>query len=179
MQDVNTGSNEVRKRDLDELFGRLYLKLRSLASRVSWNSSNPTLNPTALVHEAYLKLLKDPPDLSSKSYEETIALFANAMRQILIDAARRRMAQKREAVSAPEGADLLVEDVLTLKGVLEDLERDHPRQSRIVDCRFYLGMTVNETATALNLSEATVEREWREAKARLGSKISTSAGAGA
>lgn len=179
MQHPTGVSSELQKRNLDELFGRLYSSLRTLASRISWNASNRTLNPTALVHEAYLKLLKDPPDFSSKSYEETIALFANAMRQILIDAARRKMAQKREPVGSPESADLLLEDVLTLKGVLAELERENPRQSRIVDCRFYLGMTVNETAAALNLSDATVEREWRQAKARLGSRISaTAAGAG-
>ncbi|MGI8744056.1 MAG: sigma-70 family RNA polymerase sigma factor [Bryobacteraceae bacterium] len=169
---------EEQRRALDELFSRLYKKIRQLASRVRWNGANPTLNPTALVHEAYLKLLKDPPDFLSKCntgknacatpYDEAIAIFANAMRQILIDAARRKSAQKRAPAGLPEKTAVSVEDALTVAGLLEDLKRENPRQGQIVDCRFYLGMTVEETAAALNLSSTMVEREWREAKAWLG-----------
>lgn len=157
--------------DLDALFSRLYEKIRRLASRIRWSGTNPTLNPTALVHEAYLKLMKDPPDLASKSYEEVIAVFAHAMRQILIDAARRKGAQKRAPAGLPDKADLPVEDALTLDIVLEKLERENALQARIVQCRFLLGMTVDETAAALGISKTTVEREWRDAKASLSHKI--------
>jgi RNA polymerase sigma factor (TIGR02999 family) len=156
---------------LDDLFGRLYSKIRQLASRVRWKGANPTLNATALAHEAYLKLLKDPPDLASKSSDEVIAVFANAMRQILIDAARRKKAQKRDPVSAPENTPLPVEDALTIDALAQDLKRENPRQGQVVDCRFYLGMTVDETAAALGLSKTMVEREWREARARLGARV--------
>jgi RNA polymerase sigma factor (TIGR02999 family) len=181
MLDVPRARDGAPKRALDELFTRLYITIKDLAARVRWGSSrssSPTLNPTALVHEAYLKLLHDPPDFSSKSSEEAIAIFANAMRQILIDTARRNSAQKRAPLSSPEvAASLSVEDALTLKALLDDLGREHPRQGRIVDCRFFLGMTLAETAAALNVSTATVEREWRDAKNRLGSRMSKAAGA--
>jgi RNA polymerase sigma factor (TIGR02999 family) len=160
---------------LDDLFIRLYKKIRSLASRLQWRGTNPTLGPTALANETYLKLLKDPPDFGSKSPEEVIAVFANAMRQILVDAARRKHAQKRDADSSREQTTPRVEDALTdwltVDAVLADLEHENSRQRQIVDCRFYLGMTVDETAAALNLSPTTIEREWREARARLGYQI--------
>src|ERR1700722_15848522 len=81
---------------LDDLFTRKYKEIRHLASRLQWKGGNPTLGPTALAHEVYEKLLKDPPDLESKSWNEVIAVFANAMRQILVDAARRKKARKRD-----------------------------------------------------------------------------------
>jgi RNA polymerase sigma factor (TIGR02999 family) len=159
------------KRKLDELFSRLYNKIRDLAARIRWRGENPTLNPTALAHEAYLKLLKSPPDLAAKTSEEVIAVFANAMRQILIDAARRRKAKKRAPAAAPENLDSPVDDALALEQIVESLNRENPRLGRIVDCRFYLGMTVEETAAALQLSATMVERDWREAKAYLGGKL--------
>jgi RNA polymerase sigma factor (TIGR02999 family) len=156
---------------LDELFSRLYDKIRLLASRVRWSGTNPTLNPTALAHEAYMRLLKQPRDLSSKSYDEVIAIFANTMRQILVDGARRKHAQKRVPVSFPEPANLPAEEAITLDLALAELERANPVQGRIVQCRFLLGMTVDEAAAALGISKRTVEREWQEAKAHLGQKI--------
>lgn len=156
---------------LDELFTRLYDKIRRLAARVRWSGSNPTLSPTALAHEAYLKLRKDPPDLTARSYEEVIAIFAHAMHQILIDAARRKGAQKRAIVNSPDTPDLPIEDAITIAAAIEGLERENPAQARIVQCRFLLGMTVDETAAALGFSKRSVEREWHDAKARLTSRI--------
>jgi RNA polymerase sigma factor (TIGR02999 family) len=165
------GSDANDRRMLDERFTELYDKIRRLAARVRWNGSNSTLNPTALAHEAYLKLQKDPPDLATKSYDEIIAIFSNAMRQILIDAARRKGAQKRIVSSRGEMADLPIEDAITVTATLEKLEHENPAQARIVQCRFLLGMTVDETAAALGISKRTVERQWQEAKARLLSEI--------
>ena len=159
------------RRALDKLFTELYDKIRRLASRVRWNAANPTLNPTALAHEAYLKLRNDPPDFSTKSYNEVIAIFANAMHQILIDAARRKGAQKRIAGSLPEKAELPIEDAITVAEALKALEGENPAQARIAQCRFLLGMSVDETAAALGISKRTVERQWQEARARLGGKI--------
>lgn len=156
---------------LDELFDRLYNKIRVLAARTRWNGTNPTLNPTALAHEAYLKLRKDPPEFAAKSHDEIIGIFANAMHQILIDAARRKSAQKRVVLDAPERTDLPIEDALTIAATLEKLEAENRRQAQIVRCRFLLGMTAEETAAAMGIGKRTVEREWQEAKVRLSSKL--------
>ncbi len=156
---------------LDELFTELYNKIRILAARVRWSGTNQTLNPTALAHEAYLKLRKDPPELAAKSYDEVIGIFANAMHQILIDAARRKSAQKRIALDFPEKTELPIEDAITVATSLEKLELGNPRQAQIVRCRFLLGMTADETAAALCLGKRTVEREWQDAKAFLSGKI--------
>jgi RNA polymerase sigma factor (TIGR02999 family) len=156
---------------LDELFTRLYNKIRILASRTRWSGGNPTLNPTALAHEAYIKLRKAPPELGAKSYDEVVGVFANAMHQILIDAARRKSVQKRVAVDAPESTGLPIEDALTIAATLEKLQAENPRQAQIVRCRFLLGMTADETAAALNLGKRTVERSWQEAKARLSKQL--------
>jgi RNA polymerase sigma factor (TIGR02999 family) len=172
MPNASAADCSTEKNTLDDVFNQLYKKIRQLASRVRWNGTNQTLNPTALVHEAYLKLLKHPPDLSSKSYEEVIGVFAGAMRQILIDASRRKMALKRSPAFSAESAVFPIEDALTLGALVEDLKRENPRQGQIVDCRFYLGMTADETAAALDLSTTTVEREFRKAKGQLRDRIS-------
>jgi RNA polymerase sigma factor (TIGR02999 family) len=167
--EVDTGAYD--RRALDELFDRLYDRIRRLASRVHWSSDNPTLNPTALAHEAYLKLRKDPPQVAAKSYDEVIGVFAHAMQQILIDAARRKKTQKRSMVELPERAELPVEEVVGIAAALEELEREQPRQAQIVRCRFLLGMTTDETAAAICISKRMVEREWQDAKAALVRKI--------
>lgn len=152
---------------LDDCFTRLYDNIRRLAARLDWASTNPTLTSTALAHEAYLKLRRDPPDLASKSYEEIMGIFANAMRQILIDATRRKKAKKRSLQAMPENTDLPIEDALAVALAIEDLSRELPRQGKIARARFVLGMTAFETGLALGLSQRTVEREWKEAKERL------------
>jgi RNA polymerase sigma factor (TIGR02999 family) len=156
---------------LDELFGERYEKIKHLAARVRWPGANPTLNPTALAHEAYLKLRDNPPDLAAKNYDEIIRIFSHAMRQILVDAARRKSAVKRVAVAQVEDAALPVEDAMTVAIAIEDLEKENPRRARIVECRYLLGMTVDETAAATGQSRTTVEREWREAKEWLSRRI--------
>ena len=163
------------KRALDDLFTRLYEKIRLLAARIRYTSGNPTLNPTALVHEAYMKLQKHPAGIALKPYDDIVALFANAMRQILIDAARRKSARKRVSVDLPERPDLPIEDALTLDAAMSDLERENKTRARIVQCRFLLGMTVVETAAALDLSARTVEREWQEAKISLNQRLAGTA----
>lgn len=158
---------------LDACFTRLYGNIRQLAGRLGWTSTNPTLNATALAHEAYLKLRKDPPDFANRSYEEIISIFANAMRQILVDAARRKKAKKRTLEVIPKTADLPIEDVLTIALALEQLAREAPREGRVAEARFLLGMNATEIGLALGLSQRTVEREWQQAKARLHDTILT------
>lgn len=158
-------------RALDQRFLELYGRIKRLAARIRWNGTNPTLNPTALAHEAYIKLREDSTDFAAKSYEQVIAIFAKAMHQILIDAARRKSAQKRIAGGLPQASDLPVEDALTIANALDGLEREYPVQARIAQCRFLLGMTVEETSAALAIPKRTVERQWQEAKEWLGGKI--------
>ncbi len=130
---------QEESRNLDELFGQRYEKIKRLAVRVRWNGANPTLNPTALVHEAYVKLRENPPDLSAKDYDGIIRIFSRAMRQILIDAARRKDALNRLPMSQPEDAKLPIEDAIGLNDALDELERENPRLARIAECRFVLG----------------------------------------
>jgi hypothetical protein len=136
-EDEEDSPSAVDTRALDELFSRLYNEIHLLASRVRWRGANPTLNPTALVNEAYLKLTRNPSELASKSYEEAIAIFANAMRQILVDAARRKNAQKRLPVGLPVKPQLPVEDMIALDTALGELEQENPLQFRVVNAGFF------------------------------------------
>jgi RNA polymerase sigma factor (TIGR02999 family) len=173
MRDHEPGS-KAEKQTLDYLFSVTYEELRRLASTVKRNDANSTLNPTALVNEAWLKLVKSPPfETTSRLHFKRIA--ARAMRQVLIEAARRRNAGKRGGgevaiavldVSIGEAA-FADEDVLALEDALQELEQLEPRQARLVESRFFGGMDVVETAELLEVSEATVHRDWRAAKAWL------------
>ena len=93
-QDESSIRSADGKVSLDDLFTRLYDKIHGLAARVRWSGTNPTLNPTALAHEAYIKLRKSSPQVTAETNKEAIGIFANAMHQILIDAARREKARK-------------------------------------------------------------------------------------
>jgi RNA polymerase sigma factor (TIGR02999 family) len=144
-----------------------------------------TVNTTALVHEAYLKLL--PGDDDSVGWENRLHFFrvaARAMRQILIDYARRRQAQKRggdvEKVSLDQHAFL--REMIALNGnradmlvaldeALNELEQLEARQSRVVECRFFGGLTIAETAEALDVSTATVNRDWAIARTWLFTRV--------
>lgn len=169
-QPIETSPSEAELNALNERLTDLYERIHGLASRLRWRGTNPTLNPTALANEAFLKLHGEP-GLAAKPNDELIRIFANAMHQILIDAARRKRAQKRLPVELPERKELPIEDVITVSTALEELDRENPRQAQIVRCRFLLGMTADETATALRLGKRTVEREWQDARERLGRKI--------
>ena len=161
---------------LDQLFGRVYAELRRLAHRVRGGraGAGDTLNTTALVHEAYLKLASSP-DLRLKSREHFFALAARAMRQIVIDAARRQLAAKRGG----EGAVVITLDdalhpeplrpsqLVALDEALTRLDQVDPRRARVVEHRIFGGLTADETATLLGVSRPTVERDWRAARAWL------------
>ena len=166
---------------LDSLFPLVYEELRVVAHRQrrGWQGDD-TLNTTALVHEAYLKLV-DQSRASWASRAHFLATAAKAMRHILLNYARDCRAQKRggdraklsldelgerlkgEAAVSEDSADLL----LALDAALERLARANERQSRIVECRFFGGMTIPETAAALGISTASVNRGWALAHVRL------------
>lgn len=173
MGDQEPGAKAERQ-SLDYLFSVTYEELRRLASTVKGTDPSHTLNPTALVNEAWLKLVKSPPfETTSRLHFKRIA--ARAMRQVLIEAARRRNSSKRgggtvaiDVQDVSIGRDTFAAgDMLALDEALEELERLEPRQARLVEGRFFGGMDVAETAELLQVSEATVNREWRAAKAWL------------
>lgn len=162
---------------VDALFQLAYEELRRLAAAVRKGDPRATINPTALVNEAFLKLAASPPAGSpSRLHFKRIA--ARAMRQVLVEAARRRGAGRRGDGMAPvtfdEEADhpaAGAEEVLALDAALSDLARLNPRQAAIVESRYFGGLEVGETAEALEISEATVLRDWRAAKAWLGATL--------
>jgi RNA polymerase sigma factor (TIGR02999 family) len=164
---------------LDDLFSLVYEELRRLASFVRKDEVSATLNSTALVHEAWLKL-KDSSHLASTSLPHFKAIAAKAMRQVLVDEARRRSALKRGGagegirVTLGDSVDEMAscdEEVIALDEALEGLARLNPRQAQMVESRFFGGLNVAETAELLGVSESAIERDWRAAKAWLASKI--------
>jgi len=148
----------------------VYDDLRRLASAYM-QSERPehTLQATALVHEAYLRLV-DWKNVNWDNRAQFFAVAAQVMRRILVDHARARQMQKRsggqrialdDAVSFPHSEDL---DVLALEEVLSNLEHIDARQAKIVELRFFGGLSIEETAHVLNISPTTVKREWTFAK---------------
>jgi RNA polymerase sigma factor (TIGR02999 family) len=162
---------------LDHLFSVTYEELRRLASTVKRGDRSPTLSPTALVNEAWLKLARSPA-LAATSQLHFKRIAARAMRQLLIEAARRREAGKRgdgaplvsfeEALDQPAASP---RELLALDDTLNELSRLNPRQALIVESRFFGGFDIAETAEMLEVSEATVHREWRVAKAWLAAEL--------
>ena len=166
---------------LNALFPLVYDELHGLAHqrRRQWRGDN-TLNTTALVHEAYLKLV-DQSKANFAGRVHFLKVASTAMRHILINYAERRQALKRgggvqklpldEHRALAEGAIGLsraqADDLMALDDALRALEAISERQSRIVECRFFGGMTNEETAEALGISTATVKRDWRLARAWL------------
>jgi len=168
----------IDRRALDELFSVTYEELRRLASSVKRKDRSATFTPTALVSEAWIKLAKSPPFITtSPLHFKRIA--ARAMRQVLVEAARRRTSSKRGGGGPPfavvgdaaSETKLDREEVLALEEALHELERLEPRQALLVESRFYGGLDIAETAALLDVSEATVHREWRAAKAWLGHRL--------
>jgi RNA polymerase sigma-70 factor, ECF subfamily len=172
-------SPDPGRADLDALFNLTYGELRRLASAVKRGDPSVTLNPTALVHEAWVKLSRSS-SLGATSTLHFKRIAARAMRQVLVEAARRRHASKRGGggdalfVTFDETVDGRASDagdVLALDDALQDLARMEPRQALLVESRFFGGMDVRETAALLNVSKATVLRDWRAARAWLGSQL--------
>jgi RNA polymerase sigma factor (TIGR02999 family) len=175
--DVTSVLRAVRSGDpraADALFSLVYGELHQIASgqRRRWGG-NETLNTTALLHDAYLKLVRQE-DADWESRAHFFAVAAKAMRHILINYAERQVAAKRGggAVHVPlDDADLVApeaaEELLALDRALQGLARVHERSSRVVECRFFGGFGIRETAETLAVSQATVERDWAFASAWL------------
>jgi RNA polymerase sigma factor (TIGR02999 family) len=162
---------------LDNLFSLAYEELRRLASSVRRGDPSATITPTALVNEAWLKLANSP-QVANTSPLHFKRVAARAMRQVLVDAARRRNAGKRGAGIARvvfdetiDSAQSTADDVLALDAALARLFKLNPRQATMVEHRFFGGLSVAETAESLDVSEATILRDWRAAKAFLAREI--------
>lgn len=171
LQDCSDGSREA----LDKLLPLVYEELRRLAhSYLTHERPGHTLQTTALVHEAYLKLI-DQHSVNWQNRAQFFALSAQAMRRILIDSARRHTSVKRGSggtkVSLDEAATVsgktANESLLALDMALQELEKVDAEQSRIVELRYFGGLTIEETAAVLKTSPAGVKREWTMARAWL------------
>jgi RNA polymerase sigma factor (TIGR02999 family) len=175
--DVSAADGSLERRVLDSLFSAAYEELRRLASSVKRGDGGATLSPTALVNEAWVKLAKSPR-FSTTSPLHFKRIAARAMRQVLVEAARRRTADKRGGAAITITFDDLAnfpaqseEDLLALDVALQDLARIQPRQAKMVESRFFGGLDTGELATLLDVSEATVLRDWRAARAWLAQEL--------
>ncbi|HEY0140190.1 MAG TPA: sigma-70 family RNA polymerase sigma factor [Thermoanaerobaculia bacterium] len=170
LRDWSAGNPEAR----DELVGLVYAPLRDIAQRhLQRERDSHTLQPTALVNELYLRLV-DQRQVEWNDRMHFFAVAAQVMRRILVDHARRRKSDKRgggitpltlgAALDVASGENL---DVVALDTALEQLAVIFPQQAKIVELRFYGGLTIDETAAMLKISAATVSREWTMARAWL------------
>jgi RNA polymerase sigma factor (TIGR02999 family) len=175
LRDWSDGNSAAR----EELLQLVYRPLRELAGHhLRRERDGHTLQPTALVHELYLKLVKQRRvDWSDRGH--FFAVAAQMMRRILVDHARRRKSDKRggEMVSLAldDALDVAAAesiDVVALDVALEHLTAIFPQQARIVELRFYGGLTIDETAEVLGVSAATISREWTMARAWLRRSLS-------
>ena len=164
--------NNNQSQAVDELFNLDYHQLRRLAHRVrsGWQG-DPTLGTTVLIHEAYLRLARDRVRGWDRAH--LLAVASRAMRQVLINYAEHKRADKRggalRQISLEEThlTSEASEDLLELERALQRLERKNPRLGQVVECRFFGGLSVEETAEATATSPATVKRDWRLAQAYL------------
>ncbi len=163
---------------LDALLPDVFDELRTIARRqLAGEGDRFTLQTTDLVHEAYLRLAGDAA-VTALGRPYFYAAAARSMRQVLVDAARRRNADKRgagERVLSLDDATGIVDafghELLDLDRALRELELRNPRSARVVECRFFVGMTVEDTARALDISERTVKSDWALARAWLHDRL--------
>jgi RNA polymerase sigma factor (TIGR02999 family) len=169
----------------ERLVGILYDELRVIAGQYMRNE-NPghTLQPTALVHEAFIRLA-DQTRVTWQNRAHFLAVAASAMRRILVDHARRQKAEKRgsggrvtlhEELLADDSAEV---DILALEEALERVRKVDERAFRVIELRFFAGLDVRETAAVLGVSEPTVKRDWRFARALLARELRPGNSAGA
>lgn len=176
---------QIREGDADapqRLLPLVYEELRALArARMARLTPGQTLQPTALVHEAYLKLLT-PADDGQTPWESRAHFFgaaARAMRNILVDAARRRNADKRggdaQRLPLDDDAARLIEapatDILALDEALDELEHADPRAHQVVMYRFFAGLSEEQTARVMDVSTRTIRREWAYARSWLRTRV--------
>lgn len=176
LQDHATGNRKA----LDELMPLVYDKMQQMAQfRLFGEGDNHTLSSTALVHEAYLKLV-DFDRIEWQNRNHFFGIASQVMRNILVDYAVKQKAQKRGGdlqkvtLGDRDGAkEVDLHDILSIHQALERLEKIDERQVRVVECRFFGGLTIEETANALDISTPTVNRDWKMARAWLNRELSS------
>ncbi len=171
---LRTVSKENKVEVMSELVPLVYDELCELAHRqLSNERSGHTLRTTALVHEAYLRLVGET-DVTNRGRSYFFGAAVQAMRRVLIDHARKHKAKKRGGglpalplESQDVRVDAFADGLIDLDNALTELARISPRQARVVECRFFGGLTVDETAATLDISPRTVRYDWTLARARL------------
>lgn len=169
---MDAGSEEAKTR----LFNLVYEELHRVASgMMRWEREDHTLQPTALVHEAYLKLFPEGRELRASNRAQFFSAAANAMRQVLVDHARKRNAEKRGGNLRRIPFDDVLDrlkitqqvEILDLDEALKALERRSRRQHEVVMLRFFSDLNYEEIAAYLKVSVSTVEKDWQIARAWL------------
>ena len=172
---AHRGGDQVAfERLIEIVYPQLY---RSARQQLARQSAETSLDATSLVNEAYLRLVKETGvDWNDRGHFHAVA--ALTMRRILVDQARRRQARKRGSGQRPVTLDAhhlsmesRAELVLAVDEALRELEAFNPRLARVVECRYFAGLTGEETAAALEVSTRTVERDWLRARAWLADKL--------
>jgi RNA polymerase sigma factor (TIGR02999 family) len=163
------------RQSTDRLLEAVYDQLRKIAQqRMQDEKPGHTLQATALVHEAYLRLVRNNKKVQWSSRAQFYVAAAQAMQRILVEHARQKKRLKRGGDRQPVASNVVdlagdenLEDVVALHEAIERLEGEHPRAALVTRLRFYAGLTVEETAKAMKISERTVMREWVYARAWL------------
>ena len=160
----------------DELLPLVYRELRKLAeAKLAQEKTGQTLQATALVHEAYLRLVDQTNAPSWGNSRHFFSAAAEAMRRILIERARQRASLKRGAardrvdleIAEPSVLPLACDDILGLEEALQNLEQQHPRKAELVKLRFFGGLTIAQAAEAIGISPATADNDWAYARSWL------------
>ena len=167
--------NRITPEEVDSLFASLYAELQFLARGIfQGQHAGHTLQPTALVHEAYLKISTSPGGVAVKDREHALAIGARAMRQLLMNHARSAGAVKRggpkgsgkrltlSGIADPNAANAI--DAIAFEEAMTELDRLDPRQRQIIECRYLAGLTAEQTARVLEVSVRTVQLETRVAR---------------
>lgn len=178
LRDLAGGSSEAE----GQLMPLVYEELRRLASiQLSHDALNATLQPTALVHEVYMRLAHREGEAGFEGRVHFFSVAAKAMRQIVVDQARKRKAQKRGGdwgrvtlSVLPDEESNAALDALDLEEALISLSEAHPRPGQVAELRFFAGLEIEEVATALDVSVRTIKYDWRFARAWLRDALSES-----
>ncbi len=174
---VSEPSNQGEPK-LDHLVPLVYDELRRMAhAQLGREGNAASLDTTALVHEAYLKLVGSS-EVTHRGRSYFFASASRAMRQVLVEAARRRNRNKRGGGERPLtldenqiSVDEFASEILDLDSALERLEQEHPRPAKVVECRFFGGLDVDQTAELLKVAPRTVDRDWALARAWLNREL--------
>ena len=173
---AEAGAPPEEKRSFDDLFSLFYEELKRIAASVRRNESHNTVNTTALVNEAWLRM-KGSPQLGPMSREHFKATAARVMRHVLVDTARARRSKKRDGLRVPldessKAAVAVYAEVLAAHEALDRLAQMDARQAEVAELRIFSDLTNPEIAAELDLSLSVVERDWRAAKAWLKKELS-------